>query len=116
MKKTNFKTFLEGSTGAHGEYLNDVAEKTMVHEIIRLLFNNRKEESVYDEVYSFIEWDGAKDFYDRYYPAFEEKSESNKAKKMKQEIKPMSSKASILLGDFRKKVGPLFKQWKATVK
>lgn len=115
MKKINFKAFLEGSTGVHGEYINDIAEKTMVHEIIRLLFNNRKDETAYDEVYSFIEWDGAKEFYDKYYEVFVEKSEINKAKRIGTDVKPMSTKTAYLLNNFRKQVGPLFKQWKTTL-
>jgi hypothetical protein len=114
--KINFKTFCENSKGVHGEYVNDIVEKTMVNEIIKLLFNNEKHEKNYDTVYSFIEWDGAKDFYDEYYDAFKEYAEFYRAKKLKHDLKPLSPTIITRIAQFRKEVGPLFNKWKATIK
>lgn len=110
----SFKDFLviEDAIGKHGEYVNDVGEKTMVNKIIGLLLGGQKTDQSYDLVYSFIEAPESKDFYDKYYDAFAEYAEANKNRKSGETPKPLSPKTSELIGQFKKEVGPLFKKWK----
>lgn len=112
MKKINFKSFLYEAAGNHGEYPNDVAEKTMVNEIIRLLMNGVKDEKNYATAYSFIEWEGAKDFYDKYYDAWEERASVGKSRKTSGEEKLLSPESAKLIGEFRKELPVLFAKWK----
>lgn len=108
-----FKQFIEDARGAHGEYSNDVTEKTMVNYIIRLLFNNVRDDKNYSEVYSFIESRMFAPLYDKYYDAFTEKSESGKAIKQGKEA-VLSPKAKQLLDDFKSTIKGVFNQWKAS--
>jgi hypothetical protein len=105
---------LEHSTGNHGEYANDVAEKTMVHAIINQLFGGAKTEENYDTVYSFLESDLASDFYDKYYKTFEEDSERRKARRMGDEVKQPTPANATLMGQFRKELPELYSKWKKT--
>lgn len=113
-----FKDFLllEGATGAHGEYANDVGEKTLVNRIIALLLNGQRTEENYDLVYSFIEDSKSEPFYEKYYDVFAEYAEANKNRKSGEEPKPLPLESRILLNKFKKEVGPLFRTWQASRK
>jgi hypothetical protein len=111
-----FKQFLESSTGAHGEYVGDVAEKTMVHAIINTLFGGQKTEANYDLVYSFIEDPKQEKFYDRFYDAFAEKSKAAEARRKGGEEVALSPEASMRLGEFKNQLKQVFNNWKDTRK
>lgn len=109
----SFKKYLmvETAVGKHGEYANDVAEKTMVHAIINTLMGGQKTEDNYDIVYSFIESDKAKSFYEKYYDAFAEKAEIGKSRETGAP-KNLSPEASRILADFKNDLKELFNRWK----
>lgn len=107
-----FKAFLEDSRGFHGEYSNDIPERTMVNYIIRLVRNNVRDEKNYSQVYSFIESDLFEPFYDKYYDAFAEKAESGKASALGKDI-ALSSQTKELLNKFSAEIPGLFKEWKS---
>ena len=111
-----FKEYImiEDALGRHGEYINDVAEKTMINKIIALLLNNDKSDESYDLVYSFIEDSRQEAFYDKYYDAFAEMSEQRKEHRDDKSKVTLSPTTGKLLGEFKKEVGPLFQQWKKT--
>lgn len=113
-----FKDFLliEDALGRHGEYVNDVAEKTMINKIIALLLNNDKSDENYDLVYSFIEDSEQEAFYNKFYDAFVEVSEQTKEHRKDRSKIKLSPATAKLLGEFKKEVGPLFQKWKASRK
>jgi hypothetical protein len=108
-----FKTFMETGTGFYGEYVNDVPEKTMVNAMINMLFGGVKDEKNYARAYSFIESDTFKDAYDKYYPAFQEKSEKRRDEKLGRAVAPLSAETSNLLAQFKREAEALFNQWKS---
>jgi hypothetical protein len=106
------RTF-EETHGVHGEYRNDVAEKTLVHTIINILMGGQKTEENYQIVYSFLEDPATEKFYDRFYDAFAEKSRHGQEIKMKpNEAKPISIEAAALLGKFKEELKVAFNNWK----
>jgi hypothetical protein len=113
-----FKEYImiEDALGRHGEYINDVAEKTMINKIIALLLKNDKTDQNYDLVYSFIEDAGTEGFYDKYYDAFAELAEKHKEHRDDKSKAVLSPETGKLLGEFKKEVGPLFQKWLAARK
>lgn len=108
-----FKQFLaEDALGKHGEYVNDVAEKTMVHAIINQLFNGRKTEENYNLVYSFIEAPVTEMFYEKYYNAFAEKAKASEAKRKGELEMTLSPATGKLLGEFKTELPKTFNAWK----
>ena len=106
-----FKQFLESSAGAHGEYVGDVAEKTMVHTIINTVLGGVKDEKNYDAVYSFIESDSFRETYDKYYPAFEAKAEHGNQKRFKPDEK-LDADIGAQVNEFKSIVPKMFAEWK----
>jgi hypothetical protein len=102
----------ESSEGAHGEYVGDVAEKTMVNAIINQLFGGQKTEEHYDLVYSFIESNLAAEFYEKYYDAFKEKSEASYEHKRSGKAADLSPETARLLSEFKKDLGELWQKYK----
>jgi hypothetical protein len=107
-----FKAFLEDSRGFHGEYSNDIPERTMVNYIIRLVLNNVRDEKNYSQVYSFIESDLFEPFYDKYYDAFEEKAKSGKSAALGKGGE-LNGQTKELLNRFSAEMPGLFKEWKS---
>ena len=70
-----------------------------------------KTDKNYETAYSFIESDFFKDSYDKYYPAFKEKSEYGKDKKSNPKA-TLSSKSGQMVNQFKKELPKLFAQWK----
>ena len=109
-----FKQFIaEDSKGRHGEYVGDVAEKTMIHAILNQLFGGQKTDELYDLAYSFIEAPTSEAFYERYYDAFAEKAKQAEAKHKGEQPITLSPQAGIRLGEFRKELPTAFKAWKS---
>lgn len=107
-----FKKFVEDATGAHGEYANDIPEKTMVNYIIGIIFGGNRQEKNYDEVYSFIESDIFAPVYDKYYDAFVEKSAHGKSISLGKSVQ-LSTRAAQIIDDFKKDIPAMYKKWKA---
>lgn len=110
-----FKQFLslaEDSKGRHGEYVNDVAEKTFVHSIINTLFGGQKTDENYDLVYSFIEDPKQERFYERFYPAFAEKAKAAEAARKGEKPVVVTPESSKLLGEFKNQLKQQFNAWK----
>lgn len=108
-----FKQFLESSAGAHGEYVGDVAEKTMVHAIINTLFGGQKTEENYDTVYSFLEAPIVEKFYNRFYDAFAEKAKASEAARKGQPEVTISPESGERLGEFKNQLKQTFNAWKS---
>lgn len=108
-----FKQFLaEDSKGRHGEYVGDVAEKTMIHTIINILFGGQKTDEHFDEAYSFIEAPSSEKFYEKFYGAFVEKAAASEAKRKGEPEVQISPAAGKLLGEFKNQLKITFNTWK----
>jgi len=111
-----FKQYLvklkEEVKGRHGEYVGDVAEKTMIHAIINILMKGDKTDENYDKAYSFIEHKDQEGFYDRFYDAFAEKAASNEARRKGTPDPGVSKASKQKLGDFKNQLKQAYNRWK----